>query len=213
MQETAGKPPTPEEAKLIRQYREEGWNNTEIDQLLGKPKYWTSHIIRDHMRDLIQRTPVGRLLTPQDEQQMMDRLRSGRNIPQIADEFGIARTTVVDRLALRFGKDEVYQYVREHIPFTDEEKQTIKGLYASGVGPTSIAAILSKSAGKTRSGSSVSNFFHRMAEPERTQLRNQHLANRDLKRQPQAATTNVYKAGRIDPGGKGTDWTVGRGYK
>jgi hypothetical protein len=261
LQEAAPKAPTPQEQAKIRQLRDEGWNNREIDELMGKPKRWTSHVISSYMRDLIKQTPVGKLLTDQDVDNMWERLKELKNLTAVAQEFGVAiitvrrklndrfgeqevsklitfltdqdvekmwerlRTTkklsavaqefgvshqtVRDRLNDRFGEQEVDKWVRDYVRLTDSDKENIKQMYASGMSTTSIAAkfIPPKSAGV------VWNFLSKLPEPEKTNLKNQHLANRALLKSPQAATTNVYRAGRIDPTKAGTDWRVGKGYK
>jgi hypothetical protein len=209
LQETTIKAPTPEEQRLIRQYRQQGLSNVEIDKEMGKPKTWTNQVISVHMRDLIRQPQVGLLLTDQDVEDMWKRLQELKNLRAVAQEFGVSEKTVRNRLDDRFGKAEVDKWVPEIIPFTDEDKRAIKNLYASGMGQTSIAARLDP----PRPKSSVSEFLRRLPEPEKTELRNQYLANRALLKSQQAATTNIYRAGRIDPTKRGTDWRVGKGYK
>jgi AraC-like DNA-binding protein len=257
----AVKAPTSHEQQLIRQYRQQGLSNVEIDKEMGKYKTWTTQVISHYMRDLIQQTHVGRLLTDQDVEKMWERLKELKNLKAVAQEFGVGKTavrdrlddmfgkeevdkqitfltdqdvekmwkrlqelknlravaqefgvskrTVRDRLDDMFGKAEVDKWVREIIPFSDYDKKAVKQMYASGMGATSIAAKLDP----PRLAGVVSTFLSRLPEPEKTNLKNQYLANNSLLKSPQAATTNVYRAGRIDPTKRGTDWRVGKGYK
>ncbi len=209
LQEAAPKAPTPQEQAQIRQYRQEGWNNIEIDELLGKPKNWTSAVIGHYMRDLMQRTLVGNLLTAQDEEEMMDLLKKTKNLRAVGQEFGISDRTVRNRLDARFGKEAVEKWVTKHIPFTEEDITTIKQMYASGVSATSIAAKLRP----RRHPAVVTKLLLRLPEPERSELRAQYQANASLEKSPQAATAKVYRAGRMDPTNRGLDWGIGKGYK
>ena len=148
-------------------------------------------------------------MTDQDIEDMMKRLKALKNFAQVAREFSVNPQTVRARLAARFGQQEVDQWVSEDIPFSDEEKIAIKQQYANGIGPTAIAAKLNPQ----RSYGSVAGFLFRVPEPERSELRAQYQANASLKKSPQAATTQIYRAGRMDPSSRGPDWRVGRGYK
>ena len=206
----AVKAPTSQEQQLIRQYRQQGLSNLEIDKEMGKPKMWTTNIISRHMRDLLQRTRVGSLLTDQDVDNMWERLKELKNLTAVAQEFGVGEQTVRRRLDAEHGEEEVDKYVREAIPFSEDDKKTIKQMYASGMGQTSIAARLDP----PRPKSSVSEFLRRLPEPEKTNLKNQYLANRALKKSPKAATTKRIRPGRIGADTSlGTDWRVGKGYK
>lgn len=210
LQEAALKAPTPQEQAQIRQYRQQGLSNVEIDKEMGKTKHWTSYVISSYMRDLIQRTHVAKLLTDQDVDNMWERLKELKNLDAVAQEFGVNNKSVRRRLDDRFGKEEVDKWVEERIPFSDEDKRFIKTQYASGMGPTSIAAKLDP----PRSKSSVWTFLSKLPEPEKTNLRNQHLANRALLKSPEAATTKRIRPGRIGADTSiGPDWRVGKGYK
>jgi hypothetical protein len=210
LQEAAPKAPTPQEQAKIRQLRDEGWNNLEIDELMGKTKNWTSNVISSYMRDLIQLTPVGNLLTDQDVEKMWDKLKNTKNLQAVAQEFGVGDDTVRRRLDDKFGKAKVDKWVREKIPLSDKDKIIIKTQYASGMGPTSIGSRLDP----PRHSGVVSEFLRRLPEPEKTEIRNQYLANRALLKSPQAATTKRIRPGRIGADTSiGPDWRVGKGYK
>jgi len=60
-------------------------------------------------------------------------------------------------------------------------------------------------------GKQVANMLKRL--PNYQELKSQFQANKNLHREPEPFTTWVYRAGVIDPEGRKTDWTVGRGYK
>ncbi len=210
LQETV-KAPTSQEQELIRQYRQQGLSNVEIDELMGKPKNWTSNIISrySYMRDLLQRTRVGSLLTDQDVEKMWERLKELKNLAAVAQEYGVDSNTVRARLDAKHGKEEVDKYVREIIPFSEDDKKVIKQMYASGMGPKSIAAKLDP----PRPKSSVSSFLSLLPEPEKSELKAQYLANRALLKSPQAATTQIYRAGRMDPTKRKADFRGQKGYK
>jgi len=210
LQEAAPKAPTPKEQQLIRQYRQEGWNNSDIDELMGKTKNWTSQVISAYMPDLLQRTHVARLLTPQDVEDMWKRLKELKNLDAVAQEYGVASSTVRARLDAKHGEEEVDKWVRIAIPFSDDDKRTIKQMYASGMGQTSIAAKLDP----PRSSGSVAGFISLLPEPEKSELKAQYLANRALKKSPKAAITKRTRPGQIGADTSlGTDWRVGKGYK
>lgn len=204
------KAPTSQEQQLIRQYRQQGLSNVEIDKEMGKPKMWTTNIISRHMRDLLQRTRVGSLLTDQDVDNMWKRLQELKSLRAVAQEYGVNSKTVRARLDAKHGEEEVDKYVREIIPFSEDDKKVIKQMYASGMGPTSIAARLDP----PRLLSSVYAFLSLLPEPENTELRNQYLANRALLKSQQAAITKRTRPGRIGADTSiGPDWRVGKGYK
>ena len=82
-------------------------------------------------------------------------------------------------------------------------------MYAGGMGPTSIAAKLDP----PRSSGSVASFIGLLPEPEKSELKAQYLANRALLKSPQAATTQIYRAGRMDPTKRKADFRGQKGYK
>jgi hypothetical protein len=216
------KAPTPEERKLIRQYRQEGKSNTEIDQLLNKTKHWTAMTISNYMRDLLQRSTKGLTVTDVDKEQMSQEFQQGKSsINQIAKKHGIAGRTLQKWLIADLGQEEVARlqarYTSPDRKWTQKEKDWAAEQYANGVGPAAIAAVFMKNIDRLPPGTEEIDRrdVHHMLSylPNYQELKNQYQSNKNLRREPAPFTTTIYRAGRIDPEGRQPDWRVGKGYK
>lgn len=220
-----GPGPTPEKLAAIKQqildYRKEGWNDRDISELMGKNSHWVSQVIHRYFPDLRQLDLIARAVTDDDKAAMEKQFRAGQNLNQIAKSYGIDSTTVKRYLDVRLGKGEVQrivsQYMKPDRKWTPEEKAWAAEQYAIGVGPTAIASIFNKTLDKQPSGTEEMTKAHVTGMmkwlPNFRELQRQYQANKNLHREPELFTTKIYRAGRIDPEGRKTDWSVGRGYK
>ena len=101
--------------------------------------------------------------------------------------------------------------------WTQEEKDWVADQYAKGVGHAGIAALFMKNIDRQppgteeMTGRQVANMLQLL--PNYQELKHQYQDNKNLHREPEPFSTKIYRAGRIDPQGRKTDWTVGRGYK
>jgi DNA-binding CsgD family transcriptional regulator len=104
--EALSKKPTADEEAKIRKYKADGKLNKDIDLLMGKKSNWTAGMISSHMRDLIQKVQVGRLVTSQDVERMLSLIRAGKTMDQIAQMFGVSRNLVTQRLKAKMTPQE-----------------------------------------------------------------------------------------------------------
>ena len=70
------KKPTQAEIDQIKAWREEGYTNNDIDELLGKYKGYTSQLVFQWIPELRQQTQLALAVTDQDK----DEIQSSRNL-------------------------------------------------------------------------------------------------------------------------------------
>ena len=212
-------------AKIKQQiidYRNEGWTDREISELMGKDQQWVAIMVQRHFRDLLKRTPLALAVTNLDKTQMAQEFQKGNiTILQLAQTYGVSRDAVQRWLEAELGQEEVARlqasYKSPARNWTQKEKDWVADQYANGVGHTAIAAIFMKNIDRQppgteeMTGKQVANMLKILSNYQ--ELKSQYQANRHLSREPEPFTTKIYRAGRIDPEGRKTDWRVGRGYK
>jgi len=217
---------TPEKLANIKQqiidYRKEGWTDREISELMGKQQNWVADIVRTHFPDLRKRTPLGLAVTALDKTQMAQEFQKGNiTIKQLAKKHEVSHTAVKRWLEDELGQQEVARlqalYTTPDRKWTQDEKDWAVDQYRQGTGPASIAAIFMKNIDTHPPGTEDMNRYHvsHMLQnlPNYQELQSQFQANKNLRREPEPFTAKIYRAGRIDPEGRKTSWTMGRGYK
>ena len=217
---------TPEQLEDIKQqiidYRNEGWTDREISELMGKAQDWVAGMVKRHFRDLLKRTPLGRAVTDLDKTQMAQEFQQGKvTIKQLAKKHAVSHTAMKAWLDTELGQQEVARlqalYAKPDRKWTQEEKDWVADQYRQGTGLTAIAAIFMKNIDRLPPGTEemtdkqVSSMLRSL--PNYQELKHQYQDNKNLHREPEPFSTKIYRAGRIDPQGRKTDWTVGRGYK
>ena len=212
-------------AKIKQQiidYRNEGWTDLEISELMGKGRNWVGAMVSRHFPDLRKQTHLGLAATDADKAAMAKEFQQGNiTLRQIAKKYEISASTVKRWLEHELGQQEVDKlqalYAKPDRKWTQQEKDWVADQYRQGTGPTAIAAIFMKNIDsqppgtEEMTGKHVSSMLEYL--PNYRELQSQYQANRNLRRDPEPFTTNVYRAGVIDPKGRKTDWQVGRGYK
>lgn len=208
--------------KQIVGYRKEGWTDREISELMGKNTPWVATMVKRYFRDLVKRTPLALAVTDLDKTQMAQEFQKGQvTIHQLANQHGITDKAVKSWLEDELGQQEVARLMARYKSptrkWTQEEKDWVVDQYTHGTGSTAIAAIFTKNIHTQPPGTEemtrrhVANMLTHL--PNFRELQSQYQANRNLRREPEPFTTWIYRAGRINPEGRKTDWPVGRGYK
>ena len=207
----------------IIDYRNEGWTDTEISQLMGKTNLaWVTNIVGKRFPDLRKNTYLALAAKDADKEKISQEFQQGNiTIKQLARKHSISPRAVKHWLEDKLGKEEVARlqalYTSPDRNWTQEEKDWAEDQYRQGTGPLAIAAVFMKNRDRLPLGTEemtdkhVSNMLFRL--PNYRELQSQFQANRHLRREPEPFTTWVYRAGRIDPQGRKTDWPRGRGYK
>lgn len=207
----------------IIDYREQGWTDLEISELMGKKNLnWVGDMVSRHFPDLRKRTHLGLAATDADKAAMAKEFQQGKiSIQQLAKKHSISAKTVKRWLETELGQQEVARLQARYISpvrkWTQDEKDWVVDQYRQGTGPTAIAAIFMKNINtqppdtEEVTKDNVSDMISSL--PNYRELQSQYQANRNLRREPEPFTTWVYRAGRIDPEGRKTDWPVGQGYK
>ena len=165
---------------------------------------------------------LGLAVTDLDKTQMAQEFQKGNlTIKQLAKTHRVSRDAVQRWLEAQLGQQEVARlqasYRSPARNWTQEEKDWVADQYAKGVGHAGIAALFMKNIDRQppgteeMTGRQVANMLQLL--PNYQELKHQYQDNKNLHREPEPFSTKIYRAGRIDPQGRKTDWTVGRGYK
>jgi lambda repressor-like predicted transcriptional regulator len=202
-------------------YRKEGWSDKDTSELMGKSRDWVSTMVKRHFRDLLQRTHLALAVTDADKVAMAQEYQKGNiTIQQLAKKHDISKDTLKSWLETKLGQEEVARlqalYTTPDRKWTQDEKDWVADQYRQGTGPLAIAAIFMKNIHTQPPGTEemtrrhVANMLTHL--PNYRELQSQYIANQNLRREPEPFTTKIYRAGRIDPEGRKTDWPRG-GYK
>jgi hypothetical protein len=207
----------------IIDYRNEGLTDREISQRMGKTNLgWVTNIVGKRFPDLRKQTMLGLAVTDLDKTQMAQEFQKGNiTILQLAQTHGVGHTTVKRWLEDELGQQEVARlralYRKPNRKWTQDEKDWVVDQYRQETGPLAIAAIFMKNIDTQPPGTEEMTADHVNGKlrslPNYRELQSQYIANRNLRREPEPFTTWVYRAGRIDPEGRKTDWPRGQGYK
>ena len=206
----------------IIDYRNEGWTDLEISELMGKTNLgWVGAMVSRHFPDLRKQTHLGLAATDADKAAMAKEFQQGNlTIKQLAKTHGVSRGAVQRWLEAQLGQQEVAKlqasYISPDRKWTQDEKSWAADQYRQGTGPLAIAAIFMKNIAtqppgtEEMTGKHVSGMLEYL--PNYRELQSQYQANRNLRREPEPFTTTIYRPGVIDPEGRKTDWPRG-GYK
>ena len=224
--EVRGPTYTQDQLEKIKQqiidYRNEGWTDREISELMGKSQYWITIMVGRHFPDLRKRTPWGLAVTDADKTQMAQEFQQGNiTIKQLAKTHGIAHTALKRWLDTELGQQEVARlmalYKKPNRNWTQKEKDWVADQYRQGTGPLAIAAIFMKDIDRHPPGTEemtamdVSNILASL--PNYQELKRQYQANRNLHREPEPFTRKIRRSSQPGdaPGGQ-LNPSVGRVY-
>ena len=210
-------------AKIKQQiidYRKEGWTDREISERMGKEPKWVATMVYNHFPDLRKQTKLALAAKDDDKEKISQEFQQGNiTIKQLAKKNGIDGKTVKHWLEDKLGKEEVARlqalYTKPDRNWTQNEKSWAVDQYRQGTGPAAIAAIFMTNIDREppgteeMTGKHVSDMLKSL--PNYRELQSQFQANRHLRRKPEPFHTWIYRAGRIDPEGRKTDWGVRKG--
>lgn len=191
--EGKSKAPTTDEVAIIRRLRGEKKTTIEIDRILNKPEGWTRRKISDWIPDLVQNLPLAAAVTDQDKQDMANKFTSGTSINKLAQEYGIAASTIQNYLIDKLGQEKVDELKVQRT--TPEQKAQIIARYKQDlengqVNISQIAQDFGFSTGSIYSLLTREKVFQKSREQIRTTLQQQTTIVQKYKDQLDALKTN-----------------------
>lgn len=206
----------------IINYRNEGWTDREISELMGKEQSWVAKQVWRYFPDLRKKTHLALAVTDADKAAMAQEYQKGNiTLRQLAQTYGVGHMAVKRWLEDKLGQQEVARlqalYKNPDRNWTQDEKDWAADQYRQGTGSTAIAAIFMKNIDRQPPGTEemthnhVSSMLFRL--PNYQELKSQFQANRHLRRQPEPFTRKIRRPGQPGdtPGGQ-LNPSVGRVY-
>jgi len=206
----------------IIDYRNQGWTDTKISELMGKSQDWVAMMVLRHFPDLRKRTPLALAATDADKTQMAQEFQKGNiTLRQLAKKYEISPRAVKHWLEDKLGQQEVARlqalYAKPDRKWTQDEKDWVEDQYRQGIGPLAIATVFMKNIDTQPLGTEemtdkqVSNMLKVL--PNYQELKSQFQANRHLRRQPEPFTRKIRRPSQPGdtPGGQ-LNPSVGRVY-
>ena len=206
----------------IIDYRNQGWTDQEISELMSKSQNWVANMVNKYFPDLRKLTPLALAATDAYKAKVAQEFQQGDiTINQLAQTHGVGPNTVKRWLEDKLGQQEVARlqalYAKPDRKWTQLEKDWVADQYRQGTGPTAIAAIFMKNIDTQPPGTedmtanNVSGMLFNL--PNYQELKSQFQANRHLRRQPQPFTRKIRRPGQPGdtPGGQ-LNPAVGRVY-